>query len=100
MKTVVAFIAGLGQFVTAGLAQPTVTQISNAASESLSVPAPETGWLSLPNASIAQGSYFTVYGNGFGGNTSVWNPYPLPTQLQNTSVSVTIGQNAPVAAYI
>jgi uncharacterized protein (TIGR03437 family) len=100
MKTVFAIIVCLGLLTATGFAQPTVSQISNAASASLSLPGPEGGWLTLPNGSIAQGSYFTIYGNGFGGNTSVWNPYPLPQQLQNTSVSITIGEAAPVPAYI
>ncbi len=100
MKTFIAIIVALGLFGAAAFAQPTVTQISNAASESLSVPGPQGSWVTLPNGSIAQGSYFTIYGNGFGGDTSLWNPYPLPTQHNNTSVSVTIGQNAPVAAYL
>jgi uncharacterized protein (TIGR03437 family) len=105
MKCTFAIIAIFGLFGTAGFAQPTVSQISNAASASLSVPAPSNAgpqgeWLTLPNGSIAQGSYFTVYGNGFGGNTSLWDPYPLPTSLNNTSVSITVGQNTPVLAYI
>jgi uncharacterized protein (TIGR03437 family) len=106
MKTVVAMIASLGLWTAAALAQPTITQVSNAASQSLSVPGPDaaaegaSGWLTLPYGSIAQGSYFTIYGNGFGGNTSLWNPYPLPTELNGTTVSITVGQNSPVAAYI
>ena len=92
-----------------GFVQPTVTQISNAASESLSVPGPQGEWNTLPNGAIAQGSYFTIYGNGFGGDASVcgasyqdcyWHPYPLPTQIHGASVRVTIGQNAPVMAYL
>ena len=100
MKQIFAIILSLGLLTAAAFGQPTITQISNAASASLSVPGPEGGWLTLPNGNIAQGSYFTIYGNGFGGNLSVWNPYPLPTELNGTTVSVTIGQNAPVAAYI
>src|ERR1700691_4895911 len=112
MKTLLALMMSLGPFMTAGFAQPTVAQISNAASQSLSVPAVDAsvnGWNTLPNGYLAQGSYFTIYGNGFGGNASAcgaglksctWSPYPLPTQIQNTSVSVTVGQNAPGAAYL
>jgi uncharacterized protein (TIGR03437 family) len=113
MKTLFAAIASFSLFGTAGFAQPTVAQISNAASQSLSVPGPEAAaggaWNTLPNGSIAQGSFFSIYGNGFGGDTSicgasyqncVWNPYPLQTEIQGASVSVTIGQNPPVAAYI
>ena len=103
MKSIFAVIAILGLCGTAGFAQPVVTQISNAASASLSLPGADGAWETLPNGSIAQGSYFTVYGNGFGGAAAIWNPYPLPTELPpsgGTSVSVTVGQNPPVAAYI
>ena len=100
MKSVLAILAIFVLLGTAAFAQPVVTQISNAASASLSVPAPQSGWNTLPNGSIAQGSYFTIYGNGFGGAAAIWNPYPLPTDVGGTSVSVTVGQNAPVAAYI
>ncbi len=113
MKTLFALIASLSLCGTVGFAQPVVTQISNAASQSLSVPAPDvaaTGvWYSLPNGSIALGSFFTIYGNNFGGNTSVcgsnyqncgWKPYPLVTQIEGASVSIIPAQGAPVAAYI
>ncbi len=100
MKTFLAIVICLGLFVVAGFAQPTITQISNAASQSLSLPGPEGTWATLPNGSIAQGSYFTVYGNGFGGDTSLWNPYPLPTVHNGTSVIITVGTSAPVMAYI
>src|SRR5580658_801143 len=100
MKSVLAVVAVFGLCGATGFAQPTVSQISNAASASLSVPAPQSGWNTLPNGSIAQGSYFTVYGNGFGGAAAIWNPYPLPTETGGTSVSITVGQNPPVAAYI
>ncbi|MGA2591576.1 MAG: hypothetical protein ABSH32_16780 [Bryobacteraceae bacterium] len=111
MKAVLAIIVSFGLLGAVGFAQPTVTQISNAASQSLSLPGPGTlgGWLTLPNGSIAQGSYFTVYGNGFGPDSSVcgtnfkncfWNPYPLQTQIQGASVSITVGQNTPVPAYL
>jgi uncharacterized protein (TIGR03437 family) len=112
MKTLLTLIASFGLYGIAGFAQPTVLQISNAASQSLSVPAADAavyGWNTLPNGSIALGSFFTIYGNGFGGNASAcganlqncaWKPYPLPTQIQNTSVSVTVGTNTPVAPYI
>jgi uncharacterized protein (TIGR03437 family) len=108
----IAIISGVP--ATIARAQPVVTQISNAASASLSVlsevVASHTAgtWLSLPNASIAQGSYFSVYGNNFGADSTVcgsnfsncfWNPYPLPTMIQGTSVSVTVNQTT-VAAYI
>ena len=109
MKTISAIVVTLGLFAGSGFAQPTVTQISNAASEAL---AP------LPNSSIAQGSYFAIYGKGFGpdystcpaNNGCLWNPTgdagfpdaanPLPTSILGTSAKVTIGQNAPVSVYI
>jgi len=114
MKTILAAIVSLGLFGTAAMAQPVVTQISNAASQSLSVPSPLAaaggGWNTLPNGSIALGSFFTIYGSGFGGDTSVcgasyqnctWSPFPLKTEIQGASVSLTIGQGAtPVPAYI
>jgi uncharacterized protein (TIGR03437 family) len=113
MKTVFIFFVSFCMYGTVGFAQPTVAQISNAASQSLSVPgaaSTATGvWNTLPNGSIAQGSFFSIYGNGFGGDTSVcgasyqncgWHPYPLQTEIQGASVSVAIGPNPPVPAYL
>ena len=100
MKTFFAIVLTLGLLAATGFAQPTVTLIVNAASSSRSP---------LPNSSIAQGSYFTIYGNNFGPASSVcsatpascyWSPYPLPTTIEGTSASVTIGTNAPVAVYL
>jgi len=72
-------------------AQPTVTQVSNAASFALTP---------LQNSSIAQGSYFAVFGSGLGPSTGVyWNPYPLPTTLGGSSINVTIGSTT-VAAFL
>src|SRR5579871_935607 len=100
--------------VVAAAQQPVVTQISNAASASLNVLAEVTSihvdgtWLSVPNASIAQGSYFSVYGSNFGADSTTcgagfancfWNPYPLPTNIQGTSVNVTVGSTT-VQAFI
>ncbi|HLY20480.1 MAG TPA: hypothetical protein VKR61_24805 [Bryobacteraceae bacterium] len=88
-----------GALVSSAPAQPTVTQVSNAASQSL-VP--------LPNSAIAAGSLFSIYGTGFGlpASTCVtnyygcyWKPYPLPTSIQGTSVSVTVGGTT-LPAYI
>jgi uncharacterized protein (TIGR03437 family) len=99
VKTFIAIVMMLGLLAAAAFAQPTITQVSNAASEAL-VP--------LPNSSIAQGSFFAIYGNGFGVDSSTcatnyyncyWKPYPLPTSLQGTSVSVTVSGTT-VAAYI
>jgi uncharacterized protein (TIGR03437 family) len=109
MKTVTNLLIVLGLLAAAAWAQPVVTQVSNAASASFALQGPEDTWLSLPNASIAQGSYFSVYGNGLAADSStcganytncLWHPYPLPVSVQGTSVSVTIGSNPPVAAYI
>jgi uncharacterized protein (TIGR03437 family) len=91
MKTVFAIILSLGLFGTAGFAQPTVTQVSNAASFSLSP---------LPNSGIAQGGFFSIFGSGFGGASATcgtnfadceWSSYPLPQTVAQTSVSVTVG---------
>jgi uncharacterized protein (TIGR03437 family) len=98
VKTFFAIILTLGLLAASGAAQPTVALIVNAASSSQ---AP------LPNSSIAQGSYFTIYGTGIGPATSacganlvscIWNPYPLPTAIMGASVSVTVGGTT-VAAY-
>jgi len=109
----------LGVLATAGSAQflcPTETpdfcvfQVSNAASESLGfvqaatlvngvvTDEPDMG-SPLPNSSIAQGSFFAIYGKGLGPSTpAIWNPYPLPVTLGGTSVAVTIN-GTKVAAY-
>ncbi|HXM43270.1 MAG TPA: hypothetical protein VN924_18680 [Bryobacteraceae bacterium] len=90
MKTLFAIVLSLGLLAAAGSAQPAVSLVVNAASSSYSP---------LPNSSIAQGSYFTIYGTGIGPATGVsWKPYPLPTTLQQTSVSVVVGGTT-VAAY-
>lgn len=92
MKTLFAIILTLGLLAGSGFAQPTVALIVNAASSSQPP---------LPNSSIAQGSYFTIYGSGIGPSTGVsWNPYPLPTTLGQTSISVSVPAGAAaVAAY-
>ncbi len=95
MKTLIAIILTVGLLATAGFAQPTITQVSNAASQALSP---------LQNSSIAQGSYFAIYGNGLAAALSTcasskgayanctWpSSYPLPKAVQGTSVSVTVG---------
>ena len=99
MKTFFAIAVNLGFLAAAAVAQPKVTQISNAASFSLSP---------LPNSSIAQGSYFAIFGTGLGADIStcgsgltncIWHPYPLPTSIGGTSVSVTVGGTT-VSAFI
>ena len=91
MKSLSLIVLALVLCSTALFAQPTVTQVSNAASFALTP---------LQNSSVAQGSYFAVFGTGLGPSTGVyWNPYPLPTTLGNSSISVTVnGTN--VAAYL
>jgi uncharacterized protein (TIGR03437 family) len=102
MKTILAIVLSIGLFAAAGYAQPTITQVSNAGSFSL---AP------LPNSSIAQGSFFAIFGSNLGPATSacganlkdcIWSPYPLPTTLPATngsSVKVTVGGTS-VDAYL
>jgi len=99
VRTLFAVFLTMGLLASAGLAQPKVTQVSNAASSALPP---------LQNANIAQGSYFAIYGSGFGADSSVcganygncyWNPYPLPTSIKGTSVSVTVSGTTK-AAYI
>lgn len=100
MKTLFAIVPTIGLLAVSAMAQPTVSLVLNAASSS---------YPPLPNSSIAQGSYFTIYGNNFGPASSVcaatpatcyWNPYPLPIVVSNTSAQVTIGTNTPVDVYI
>ena len=99
MKTMFGAVMAGGVIVSSALAQPTITQVSNAASQSL---AP------LPNSSIATGSLFSIYGTGFGLPASTcatnyygchWKPYPLPTSIQGTSASVTV-DGTTLPAYI
>lgn len=108
MKTLLSVLIAISPCGTIMLAQPVVKQVSNAASESLALTGTQGDWETLPDASIAQGSYFSVYGTGFGVASSTcatnyyncyWKPYPLPTSLQGTSVSVTVSGTT-VSAYI
>jgi uncharacterized protein (TIGR03437 family) len=83
VKTIRAIVFAFGLFAAIGYAQPTITQISNAASFSLSP---------LPNSAIAQGSFFAIFGTGLGPSAAaIWKPYPLPTSLGGTTVNVTVG---------
>lgn len=110
MRTFFAIILTMGLLAASGFAQPTVTAVVNGASFSFPP---------LQNSSIAQGSFFSIFGTGIGPASSacganlvncIWNPTavspfpssanPLPTSILGTSVSVTIGSNAPVAAYL
>jgi uncharacterized protein (TIGR03437 family) len=68
-----------------------ITQVSNAASFSLQP---------LPTSTVAQGSFFAIFGSGLGTPSAncganfqncIWKPYPLPTTLNGTYVKVTVG---------
>jgi hypothetical protein len=84
VKTLFAIVLLLGLLAVSGFAQPTVTQVQNAASNAL---AP------LPNSAIGQGSYFSIYGTGIGPSTiAYWNPYPLPTSLGELPLLSRLGQ--------
>jgi uncharacterized protein (TIGR03437 family) len=61
---------------------PTLFQVVNSASY-----AP----LGAPNAGIAQGSLFVVFGFALGPTTLIQSDYPLSTNLSGTSVKVTVG---------
>ena len=111
MKTFCAIVLTIGLCSSLGFGQATITQISNAASASLSVPSSTGAWQTLPNGNIAQGSFFSIYGNGLAaalsscgtlvsGSPCIWpNSYPLPTTLNGTTVSVTVG-GTNVSAYV
>jgi uncharacterized protein (TIGR03437 family) len=117
VKTLFAIFLTLGMLATVGFAQSPcsaatntsfcVAQVSNAASQ---VPwyGANPNASSLQNAPIALGSYFSIYGNGLAANVStcgtnyancLWAPYPLPTSIQGTSVTVTVGGTV-VQAYV
>jgi uncharacterized protein (TIGR03437 family) len=83
VKTIRAIVLTLGLFAAVAYAQPVVGGVTNAASYSLSP---------LPNSSIAQGSFFAIFGTGLGPTAAAfWNPYPLPTTLGDASVKVAVG---------
>ena len=63
-------------------AQPTVSAVVNAASNALA---------GLPNAAIAQGSMFVVYGKNIGPSTLAQvSSFPLPIALSGTSTKITV----------
>jgi uncharacterized protein (TIGR03437 family) len=81
----VAFAAVFGLRLAAGAAQaqPVISEVANAAAYLLPP---------LPGSSIAQGSFFMILGTGAPGSVvSSWGSLPLPTTLNGTSVSVTVG---------
>jgi uncharacterized protein (TIGR03437 family) len=100
VKTLFAIVLTLGLLAASAAAQPTVSGVFNSASYAFPP---------LQNSSIAQGSFFTIFGTGTAGKeigpatAAVWTPWPLPTTLPasgGTSVNVTIGSSAVVQAYI
>ena len=100
MKTLFAIVLTLGLLAASAAAQPTISGVFNSASYAFPP---------LQNSSIAQGSFFTIFGTGAAGQeigpstAAVWAPWPLPTTLPasgGTSVNVTIGSSAAVQAYI
>lgn len=100
MKTLFSITLILGLSAAIGFAQPTIGGITNAASFTL---AP------FPGASIAQGSFFSIFGTGLGPSVAdcgpgltdcLWKPYPVPTSIQGVSAAVTVGNNAPVNVYL
>jgi uncharacterized protein (TIGR03437 family) len=99
VKTLFAIVLTLGLLAATGFAQPSIVQIQNAASNAVSPLASACKCNPLPNAAIAQGSYFSIYGSGLGPTTgTLWSPYPILTTLAGTSVSVTMN-GVTVAAY-
>ncbi len=81
------YIIGLSLTVILGasaMAQPTIFSkaVVNAASFAK---------VALPNSSIAQGSFFTIFGSNLGPTTSPSLAFPLKTTLGGVSVSVSAG---------
>ncbi|MGA2132498.1 MAG: hypothetical protein ABSH50_09410 [Bryobacteraceae bacterium] len=83
-KVVCALVLSFGLLADVADAQLTINSITNAASFIYSP---------LPNSSIAQGAFFVILGNGSATSTgtSAWGTYPLPTALDGTSVTVSVG---------
>ena len=82
---VVALLAGMAAY-----AQPVVAAAENAASYFMP-PAPSSS-TPAPATPIAQGSIFVVFGTGLSAGALVQAPsFPLQTQLNGTSISVTSG---------
>jgi uncharacterized protein (TIGR03437 family) len=83
VKKLTILLASVAIFTSATFAQPVVSSAVNAASYAL----PE-----LPSSGIAQGSMFIVFGQRMGPATlSIINNFPLPVQLEGTSIKVTAG---------
>jgi len=107
VKKTSAIVFSFGLYAAIASAQPLIDHVSNAASFVLAppnsqVPAgsgttlggyQEPNDVPLPNSSIAQGSFFAVFGLGLASGSNVWGNYPLPTTLpatNGTSVAITI----------
>src|SRR5215469_18521852 len=97
VKTIYAMVLTVGLFGAVASAQPTISAVVNGASFS-QVP--------LPNSSIAQGSFFSIFGTNLGPATSacgtnlgacLWSSYPLPHSIMGTSVSITVGGTTTMA---
>src|SRR5579864_215817 len=97
VKTIYSLVLSVGLFGAVASAQPTISAVVNGASFS-QVP--------LPNSSIAQGSFFSIFGANLGPATSacgtnlgacLWSSYPLPTSIMGTSVSITVGGTTKMA---
>ena len=82
MKTPSIMILALLSASNAMFAAPAITGVVNSAS--LLPPG-------MPNGAIGQGSIFNIFGSGLGPATIVAAPFPLPTNLGGTTVSVTVG---------
>jgi uncharacterized protein (TIGR03437 family) len=82
VKKVVETLLGLLLVAVVAAAQPSLSGIVNAASN---VP------IRLPNAPIAQGALFVIYGSGLGPATMVQSAaFPIPVTLSGTSVQIVL----------
>ena len=73
-------------------AQPTVASVVNIASYAVS---------GLPNAAIAQGALFAVFGTNMGPTTIQFAAgFPLPTNLMGTTITVTTSTTSAQAPII
>jgi len=105
VKTTSAIVFSFGLIAAVASAQPLIDHVSNAASFVLAPPnsqvPPGSGTtlggysepndVPIPNSSIAQGSFFAVFGLNLGSGTNIWpSSYPLPTQTGGSSVAITV----------
>lgn len=76
----------------AGFAQaPTVGGVVNAGSYAFA---------GLPNAPIAQGALFVVFGTNMGPSPIQYSSFPLPTNLAGTAINITVGSTTTQALFI